>query len=853
MSDVHNLGDFQTIKDVWKKFPNGGGFGDYVTIIGVRHDWDEYKSAWGNETTEIDPPVPEVLHHDLEVQGSGKFRDGIQTGEYVERTSGASIDKDGNGDFRTVSIDTLIIKDPITGEHIPLSAFIKKYKTELPPDWADYEQIIQFDSVRILAFDPLSNEKFYTTIGALKKLISDSISAGTTGGGTFVIQILRSDDPEGVPTDNNVLSSLATLLAIQAATNSLIGQFLSKTDDDTAQGVITFLKGLITATLEVGGESLFRGLARALEGIKVDGESEMESLTADELIVKTRAILEEGFKTGNWGLDGEGNFGAKKVTASEALFGNITLQNGMKSPVFFPGIFGEGFNLRKKDGTANQWVLEIQDLILNGTLDVNEILVRKWTHVGAGYIFSSAGFEIDKVEELSDRFRVYPSKPEENDYRLYDQALCQSFNLDGTRGSLKRYWRLVIGIAADRSYIDLSKTVTDGSGIPEAGDDIIQLGFRGSDNSRKGAIIISSIGEDGPYFQSLRGIDSFDLSNKTQIFIGNETEFNVDRFSIKSGNSYHRVPVDRGEFRQGTTYYYYDRVTYNGAIWLCMIDSTTAPPSETYGGWEKQTNVKVGGKNLLREYDLRFGGKYWGVEELVEGVNYVEVDIDSIMSNTPYLNISPTSINWAYTDYTSTIAVKSNKPWTVEAPAWLSLNPLSGTGDRVVSVSAQPYTGRSNRTGSLIFKSTGLANKTIPVTHTGKPEFVIIDQFKTVQTNGGSVVITGKTNSPRLTFTLGAGAMAIVLPSQYPANGSSTNNGANVSGDPGASYEFNFSIVLSVGQNLEPGSLERPLIATTNNGQTGICVIVQTQSYMLLGSEDNMAIVTEDGLFIDLK
>lgn len=629
--------------------------------------------------------------------------------------------------------------------------------------------------------------------------------------------------------------------------------FLSKINPDTAEEIITFLKGLITASLEVGGESLFQGLARFLEGIKVDGESEMESLTADELTVKTRAILEEGFKTGNWGLDGEGNFGAKKVTASEALFGNITLQNGMKSPVFFPGIFGEGFNLRKKYGTANQWVLEIQDLILNGTLDVNEILVKKWTHVGAGYIFSSAGFEIDKVEELSDRFRVYPSNPEENDFRLYDQALCQSFNLDGTRGNLKRYWRLVVGIAADRSYIDLSKTVTDGSGIPEAGDDIIQLGFRGSDNSRKGAIVISSIGEDGPYFQSLRGIDSFDLSNKTQIFIGNETEFNVDRFSIKSGNSYHRVPVDRGEFRQGTTYYYYDRVTYNGAIWLCMIDSTTVRPSETSGGWEKQTNIKVGGKNLLREYDLRFGGKYWGVEELVEGVNYVEVDIDSIMANTPYLNISPTSINWAYTDYTSTIAVKSNKPWTVEAPAWLSLNTLSSTGDRVVSVSAQPYTGRTNRTGSVVFKSTELADKTIPVTHTGKPEFVIIDQFKTVPTNGGSVVITGKTNSPRLTFTLGAGAMAIVLPSQYLANGSSANNGANISGDPGASYEFNFSIVLSVGQNLEPGSLERSLIATTNNGQTGICVIVQTQSYVLLGSEDNMAIVTEDGLFIDLK
>ena len=38
-------------------------------------------------------------------------------------------------------------------------------------------------------------------------------------------------------------------------------QFLSKVTDDTANGLITFLKGLISTSIEVeGGDSLFKGL-----------------------------------------------------------------------------------------------------------------------------------------------------------------------------------------------------------------------------------------------------------------------------------------------------------------------------------------------------------------------------------------------------------------------------------------------------------------------------------------------------------------------------------------------------------------------------------------------------------------
>ena len=580
MSDVHNLGDFQTIKDVWKKFPNGGGFGDYVTIIGVRHDWDEYKSAWGNETTEIDPPVPEVLHHDLEVQGSGKFRDGIQTGEYVERTSGASIDKDGNGDFRTVSIDTLIIKDPITGEHIPLSAFIKKYKTELPPDWADYEQIIQFDSVRILAFDPLTQDKFYTTIGALKKLISDSIAAGGTGGGTFVIQILRSDDPEGVPTDNNVLSSLKTLMAIQAAINPLIGQFLSKTDDDTAQGVITFLKGLITAALEVGGESLFRGLARVLEGIQF-GESFAGGLA--------------GF---GGKINGAGYGELRGLTvweffkATEFIFNKVEINIGDKWNA-------PGRGKIKSVDTEQRFVeLELEDGEI-GTIDVDDICMG---------IFHSVNLEENATSDYDDA----------RGNRAYAGFFTSYFRIiqvmDEQRKSKFRYELRPVSSSYPAQYhpCALMKFTSYGN-------------FTKKERQRSNYETLS-------YHRYLKDVRDWEFTiNNIAAQRGDLSNLNVFGLNMEGYSEY------------------INNVYFTGIIYQLSQQIQ-----------DELSKQQIGGKNLLREYDIRFGFKYWGGTG-----DFTEVNLDTLQ-NQPYLNVSPAQILWVFPEREADVNVESNTNWLVE-------------------------------------------------------------------------------------------------------------------------------------------------------------------------------------------
>lgn len=251
MSDTHYLGEFQSLSAVWKMFPNGAGYGDYITIGGVRYDWDESTNSWGEDPGDVNPALPEIVNHDIDVQGTVIARDGIKTADYIPDEAGAHIDHAGNAEFRTLKADTIRLQDPITGKLIPLAEFIKMFKTELPPDWSEYTQIPQFDDVRILAFDPISDEKFYTTIGALKQLIRDSIAAGGVGTGTFDIEILRTDDPDAIPTDNNVMSSLRTLMAIQAAIASLTGRYLSRINDDTAQGLITFLRGLTSEQIAI--------------------------------------------------------------------------------------------------------------------------------------------------------------------------------------------------------------------------------------------------------------------------------------------------------------------------------------------------------------------------------------------------------------------------------------------------------------------------------------------------------------------------------------------------------------------------------------------------------------------------
>ena len=162
--------------------------------------------------------------------------------------------------------------------------------------------------------------------------------------------------------------------------------------------------------------------------------------------------------------------------------------------------------------------------------------------------------------------------------------------------------------------------------------------------------------------------------------------------------------------------------------------------------------------------------------------------------------------------------------------AWLVPSKTSGSGNDTVNVTAgADNTGRNARSTNMTFKAANCEDVVRQVTQAGKPEFITIAGTAAIEKTGGTITITGTTNSSKLTFSLASGGtLELTLPSTYLANSVSTNNGAAISGDPGASQEFPFSIQFAnVGANPTITAKSVQLIVTDNAGNTSTCTITQ--------------------------
>lgn len=288
----------------------------------------------------------------------------------------------------------------------------------------------------------------------------------------------------------------------------------------------------------------------------------------------------------------------------DTLNGLITLIKGFVSPGFTGGIIGDGFSLQpQKDAEGNflsTWKLIIDYLDVTKKATFVEIEIDKITHVGGTIMLSPASMKCNKVEAITGGYRCFFDNSEkENTFVVGDQAICQVFSLPST----KRYWRYVMAVGLD--YIDLSETDCEaGSDIPEAGDDIVQLGNR-NNALRRGALILSSYG-DAPSIAEYTDIgilydgetSPYTLLNRQGTVIKpGDSEF-TGKVTVKGGNGQkYRVPADRGAWIAGT-YYYYDRVSRNGSLWLCIASpSTTLEPTDANSAaWLKQ--VEKGGNGL---------------------------------------------------------------------------------------------------------------------------------------------------------------------------------------------------------------------------------------------------------------
>lgn len=163
---------------------------------------------------------------------------------------------------------------------------------------------------------------------------------------------------------------------------------------------------------------------------------------------------------------------------------------------------------------------------------------------------------------------------------------------------------------------------------------------------------------------------------------------------------------------------------------------------------------------------------------------------------------------------------------------FVTVDPVSGSGDQAVNFSGEKHTGRRQRTINLTVTTNSGAKKALVVNQAAAVEAVRPDNPNaSVQKAGGNVTITGKSNSTKLTFAVTPAeknGLTLQLPTNYTAAGKTTANGAVIADDPGADSEFVWSITISnVPANVTIEELTATLKVTANGGQTANVTVTQ--------------------------
>lgn len=277
---------------------------------------------------------------------------------------------------------------------------------------------------------------------------------------------LASNSSDWTKIDQKDKAVLATALkSLAAAMEESDGKYLSKVHADTAAELITFLKGFVSQ-----GTALLRG----------------------------------GAEFGDFTKDASG----------AALY-----------------MDNEGL-----------WHCETDFMHVRHKLTAKEVQIEEVTHIGGQQLLTAAQMNCAFVADKGDYYRCFFNKEGSdgrkvtNKWKTGDQAYACTFNLeeqaDGTLGN-HYFWRLVTGTSNDGAdtseyevagetvnggdyhYIDLSKSVaSSGSDEPKPGDNIVQLGYRGTDigaSERQAAILMAGAGNASPYIREFTGIDSFSL------------------------------------------------------------------------------------------------------------------------------------------------------------------------------------------------------------------------------------------------------------------------------------------------------------------------------------------------------
>ena len=160
------------------------------------------------------------------------------------------------------------------------------------------------------------------------------------------------------------------------------------------------------------------------------------------------------------------------------------------------------------------------------------------------------------------------------------------------------------------------------------------------------------------------------------------------------------------------------------------------------------------------------------------------------------------------------------------------VSPSTGSGNTTLQVNAE-VANRGNRlaqTATFEVEGSGVAEKKqFVANHLPAAEFIEFDNASPA-VGGGSVTLTGKSNTTKITFLKGAGDVigADISAIKFTANGASATSGIAITGDPGAKAKYTFSVTLTAAANETIEARTQQIIATAAGGQKATATLNQT-------------------------
>lgn len=315
-----------------------------------------------------------------------------------------------------------------------------------------------------------------------------------------------------------------------------------------------------------------------------------------------------------------GNNNAYSIDAN----GNVTIN--LLNSADYDDATQSGFGFyRRKDGKIG---LNVTDISVWGKAYFNNLTIRETTFVGGNLVFSPSAGKIFEVREIYNDtneltgWKCYlladdGTTATTNMFEVDDQVRCETFNIKAgvyENVSNKFYWRKITDVSTDNeeirdannnilydgkkfSWIVISATdKAEGSDNPAAGDTIVLMGNRTNTN-RMSFVVKETYGDNAPREVGYTNVHSYTLGNDNLVYeiSPKKVRFYSQYFEIVTVEGLPIKTINyRGDWKQGDTYTYYDQVTHNGTTWLCVAPEGTNVTSEPARGndfWKAQNAI----------------------------------------------------------------------------------------------------------------------------------------------------------------------------------------------------------------------------------------------------------------------